>query len=281
MINRTIQSFSAYFPDPADQKEDMAALTADLNKRAARRMSTLGKLLWAVLRDQPVDPATTIIYGTTYTEANALESYLDSFPYASPTAFQTSIHPGGLEQALILDKRAAGPIFPLAGGKDLFARMLVTAFSCGAPEVLVCGGEEMGNWLADFGLAAPRSFAFSMRLGSEPDNRGLGSIQWDPQPGGPASDGLPEYMDCLQLLADRRSLSINAPSSGTFRIEWSGVPQEQHRPIPDRDGATRPLRSLSVSCPHSSPALSSGSAPGSACPSCRNSGATAVTIGGP
>src|SRR5210317_1678541 len=142
MISRYIASFKCCFPDPEDAAASVTALVPDIPKRASRRMSLLGKQIHHVLSDIELDLETSIIYGTTYTEAKALEAFLDSIPYASPTAFQTSIHPGGIEQALIMRKQEVASLFPLAGKAMLWTQMAQAAMTCMTPRTIVVGGEE-------------------------------------------------------------------------------------------------------------------------------------------
>src|SRR5690606_15875961 len=74
--------------------------------RAVRRMTHLGLLVGAVLQELEPTGDETLVYATSYGEARALEDYLHSFPTASPTLFQTSIHPSGVQQALIGRQRS-------------------------------------------------------------------------------------------------------------------------------------------------------------------------------
>lgn len=210
-----LQSFESRFLDPDNEKEDLATITSNLPRRAARRMSTLGILLHSVLEKEALTLDTTVIYGTTYTEANALESFLESMPYASPTAFQTSIHPGGIEQALILRKQALGPFLPMAGETTLVVQMLKAAFTATTPEILLCGGEEQGGWLREFEIAYPSSFAFSMRLSRVPLKTGM-QIEWDPE-ADPVS-ALPSLEEIIRQLEAGNGLAFGGKDHGRFKI---------------------------------------------------------------
>jgi len=181
MLKRYIQSFSCRFVEADEEATAMKEIAQGLPPRSVRRMSRMGVMLSAVMEDVSLDMDTAVVYGTTYSESKALEAFLDSMPYASPTSFQTSIHPGGLEQALILKKQSIGAFFPVAGTvNDLVVNLLRCAFLSGRPRAVVCGGEERGNWLCEFDLAYERSFAFSLVL-DETTDHGLGEISWDPQ----------------------------------------------------------------------------------------------------
>lgn len=218
MISRYIASFKCCFPDPENDAAAVAALVPDIQKRAARRMSLLGRQIFHVMSDIDLDLDTSLIYGTTFTEAKALETFLDSIPYASPTAFQTSIHPGGIEQALIMRRQEVAALFPLAGDRTLFLQMIQTALTCSTPRAVILGGEEKGTWLQEFDLAYPRLFAFSMEIRKEPGNC-AGSITWDNE--NPLeSPVLPCLEDAVRALHSRETLIFGSPDHGRFRIDW-------------------------------------------------------------
>ena len=218
MNNRYIQSFSCCFPDPENEKESLAALIPDIPKRAARRMSSMGKQIHHVLNGVDLDLDTSLIYGTTFTESTALESYLESMPFASPTAFQTSIHPGGIEQALIMNKQEVGALFPLAGDQTLFLQMLQTAFTCTTPKVVLTGGEERGSWLTEFKLAYCRSFAFSLCLSNDPTNA-IGGIQWRTE-FTLENPVVPHMESVVKSMQTSERLTIGSPDHGQFEINW-------------------------------------------------------------
>jgi hypothetical protein len=219
MPERHIHAFAGVFPDPADERATLAPIKDGMPPRAVRRMSRLGILLHHVLRGMPVGVETTLIYATTHTETHALESYLASLPYASPTAFQTSIHPGGVEQALILQQQPVGVFLPLAGESDLPLQALRCALTDTAADVIVCGGEEQGSWLQDFNLAYPYSFACALHLSTRAAGS-LGTVAWDPAA---AADGLPRpsLRTFARQLHDRQNLSLGGPSLGRCTITWS------------------------------------------------------------
>lgn len=218
-----LQSLEARFPDPANEEAELAKLAANLPKRAARRMSTLGILLHSVLEPQAavLDSGATVIYATTYTEAGALETFLDSMPYASPTAFQTSIHPGGIEQALILRKQPVGPFFPLAGeASSLSLQMLKAAFTAQTPRILVFGGEEKGGWLREFDLAYPRSFAFSLQLSREAAGASA-QLEWNPGTG-EGEERLVPVEELIRKLLRAEPVLMGGSDHGTFHISPIG-----------------------------------------------------------
>ena len=218
MTKRYIQSFVCCFPDPENEREQVDLLIPDIPKRAARRMSTLGKQMHHVLSRVQLDLDTSLVYGTTYTEAIALETYLNSIPFASPTAFQTSIHPGGIEQALIMNKQEVGALFPVAGDQRLFLQMLQVGFSCVSPRVVLAGGEEKGSWLTGFDLAYSRSFAFSLCISTDPTDA-IGEICWtrDFQQDSPVAPGMETAVDSMRQASP---MVLGSRDHGQYEISW-------------------------------------------------------------
>jgi hypothetical protein len=214
-----IQSFSSIFLDQEDEKTSLAPAIAIIPKRAARRMSRLGIMLHFLLNELDLDLRTTLIYGTSFSESTTLESYLESFPHASPTAFQNSIHPGGIEQALILNKQEVGAFFPLAGGRNLMLQMMKLAFSAQNSDVILCGGEEKGNWLADFGLAHPCSFAFAMRLSDSSDGA-CGALIWE-EATTKRKEVVPSMDEAIRLFSTGQTVRLESHSLGLIRMEPS------------------------------------------------------------
>src|SRR5262249_1179569 len=70
-------------------------------RNTLRRMTHLGMLIGTTLDGLTLTPEDALVYATTIAETRALEDFLASFPTASPLGFQTSIHPGGVQQVLI------------------------------------------------------------------------------------------------------------------------------------------------------------------------------------
>jgi hypothetical protein len=138
-------------------------------KLSSRRMTQLGLVLGRTLL--PLAPAEndTVIYASEYAETRALEGYLDSFPSASPTLFQTSIHPSAVQQALIGRQQPVREFFPVTGHDHLVVRALQTALLAQTTRVLFCGGEERGTWLLERGTASDRTFAFTLALTRQSD----------------------------------------------------------------------------------------------------------------
>jgi len=196
-------------------------LGARFPRGATRRMTHLGMLLGATLDGLTLTADDAVVYATTYAETRALEDYLASFPAASPLLFQTSIHPGGIQQVLIGRQQPAARLWPLAGRNRLVEQALLTAVLEPANRVILAGGEERGTWLLEHRLASDRAFAFALLLDHETEGA-LGSVSLDvPAIGvaaaepGPAPT-LPEWVDALAAHRDVRWQGID----GTWSIEW-------------------------------------------------------------
>jgi len=201
--------------------EPVAATRERLKDRfprgATRRMTHLGLLVSAAL--DPLGPGAddAIVYASAYAETRALEDYLDSFPSASPTLFQTSIHPSAVQQALIGRQQPVGEFFPVTGRAHLVAQALQTAFLSPAPRVLVCGGEERGTWLLEQSVASERTFAFALALSTAPAGA-QAVIQLSSAPeSGPAGFTLAEFFDAL---ARRDPLSVAAAPGLHLQLTW-------------------------------------------------------------
>lgn len=165
MLERYLQAIS--LADVGD--EDIAASRDRLKERfpkgATRRMTQLGLLVGAALEEVEPRPDDAVVYSSAYAETRALETYLESFPSASPTLFQTSIHPSAVQQALIARQQAVEEFFPLTGRAHLVAHAVQAALLSPAERVLWCGGEERGTWLLEEKAASDRTFAFALALG--------------------------------------------------------------------------------------------------------------------
>lgn len=142
-------------------------LGARFPRGAARRMTHLGMLLGAALEGLAVTEEDAVVYATTFAETRALEDFLASFPAASPLLFQTSIHPGGIQQVLIGRQQPVTRLWPLAGRSRLVEQALLTALLEPAARVVLVGGEERGTWLLEQKLANDRAFAFALLLTHE------------------------------------------------------------------------------------------------------------------
>ncbi len=201
--------------------EEPAATRERLKDRfprgATRRMTQLGMLVGVALEPLAPGETDTIVYATGFSETRAVEGYLDSFPSASPTLFQTSIHPSAVQQALILRQQAVHQFFPLTGNACLPAQALRVAWLAETPRTLLCGGEERGTWLLENRSASDRSFAFALALSASPVGA-IGRLALTPSFNERAEFALPAFFDVLHA---RRA--FDAPISPSLRLtlDWS------------------------------------------------------------
>src|SRR3954469_15124915 len=107
-------------------------------RASLRRMTHLGLLLGAAL-EETFSPDDALVYASSYAETRALEDFLSSFPAASPLGFQTSIHPGGVQQVLIGRQQPIARLWPLAGRARLVEQALQAALLEPAPRAVLAG----------------------------------------------------------------------------------------------------------------------------------------------
>jgi hypothetical protein len=188
---------------------------------ATRRMTTLGLLVGNALARLAPAEEDAIVYASGYAESCALEGFLDSFPSPSPTLFQTSIHPSGVQQLLIGRQRSVREFLPLSGGRLLGFHALRAAFLAPAKRVLFCGGEERGTWLLEHGLASERTFAFAAALAADGGPAALGRARLS-RAEGSGELGLADWFD---LLHGRSGYAGMVAPGWRLELEWSGGAQ--------------------------------------------------------
>lgn len=150
------------WPAPTETAVEARARLADkFPRNALRRMTHLGMLVGAALDGVALTPTDAIVYASRFAETRALEDFLRSFPLASPLLFQTSIHPGAVQQVLIGRQQPVARLWPMTGGPRLIAQALHTVMLEPAERVVLLGGEERGTWLLEHGVASERAFAFA------------------------------------------------------------------------------------------------------------------------
>src|SRR3954469_10215370 len=149
MLERYIHGLSVADIGDEDHAATRERLKGRFPRGATRRMTQLGLIIGAAIEELGPRADDAVVYASAYAETRALEGYLDSFPSASPTLFQTSIHPSAVQQALIGRQQAVNEFFPLTGRAHLVAHAVQTAFLSPASRVVVCGGEERGTWLLE------------------------------------------------------------------------------------------------------------------------------------
>jgi len=218
MLERYLHTLSLC--DVAD--EDPAITRERLKDRfprgATRRMTQLGMLIGVALDDLKPQPDDTVVYASAFAETRALEAYLESFPSASPTLFQTSIHPSAVQQALIGRQHAVREFFPLTGRAHLPMQALQTALLAPASRVLLCGGEERGTWLLKQGVASERSFAFALSLSTEAE-AAVGRITLVPTAEGatPVEFTLHDFFTALR---SRQRIDIIGANGLSLNLTW-------------------------------------------------------------
>jgi hypothetical protein len=204
--------------DPGD--EEGAATRRRLQdafpRGAPRRTTQPGLLIGSVLA--PIGPRAddALVYASTYAEDRALEAYLASFPEASPTLFQTSIHPSAVQQALIARRQPIGEFLPLTGRRRLVAHAVQAALLAPAPRVILCGGEERGGWLQAAGAASAGTFAFALALTAYPSGA-RGTLGLAASAGEEGELELPEFFAALR---DRRPLRRAAAPGLEVILDW-------------------------------------------------------------
>ena len=216
MLERYLQAISLADPGPEDPAVTRERLKDRFPRGATRRMTQLGLLVGAVLDELAPRVDDAVVYASGYAESRALEGYLDSFPTASPTLFQTSIHPSAVQQSLIGRQHAVGEFFPLTGRGCLVAQAIQTAALSSASRVLVCGGEERGTWLLEQRAASDRTFAFAFALAAERPGA-LARIALTRA--GKAAGELPLTV-FFEALVARRSLDVIAAPGLRLTLDW-------------------------------------------------------------
>jgi hypothetical protein len=216
MIERHIQVLNT---DDAGSEEPAATrdrLKANFPPGSTRRMTLLGLLVGSAL--QPLEPGEddTLVYASGYAESRALESFLDSFPAPSPTLFQTSIHPSAVQQLMIGRQRPVREFLPLSGGPLLAFHALRASLLSPSPRTVLCGGEEKGTWLLDYGLASDRTFAFAAALTSAGTADALGTLRISRGEG----TGALALAGLFDLLHRRSAFDAMIAPGWRLSIEW-------------------------------------------------------------
>lgn len=186
--------------------------------RTARRMTHLGMMAGICLKKSDTDQKTPIIYASAYAESKSLETFIDSFPEASPLHFQCSIHPSAVEQALIPSKQAINSFYPVTSDFNLAGQAIETAHLAQSDSTIVVGGEERGTWLNQHKLASNDSFAFCLQLAR--GREGVGTIQFIPEES--TLSGPP--VDLIQLakaIKSRENLKIPSFATNSWiHLNW-------------------------------------------------------------
>lgn len=196
MVERYLQVLRTDAPGLEDIATTRQRLAGAFPRNATRRMTQLGMLLGGVLQEITLREEDVVVYCSVYAESRALEDFLVSFPSASPTLFQTSIHPSALQQVLISRQQSVREVFPHTGRSQLVAHALRAAVLNDAPRVILCGGEERGSWLLERGAASDDAFAFAAVLTRDPANA-MASVRLSLTDDEEGAFGLPEFFLAL------------------------------------------------------------------------------------
>jgi len=217
MLERFIQSVQTEAAPEGTPGATRERLKARFAPGAARRMTLLGMMVGSTLPPDAPSADDAVVYSSVYGESPALEQYLDSFPTPSPTLFQTSIHPSGVQQSLIGRQQAVREFFPLTGSGELPVQAALAALLTPAARVLWSGGDERGSWLRENGAAGDRSFAFTLVLARGRSAQSIGRIAVAPAPEAAGALALPVWFD---LLHGRRPWRGAAGTGWTLELEW-------------------------------------------------------------
>lgn len=218
MIERLIVHAAIEWPDATETAaEARVRLAAKFPRNALRRMTHLGMLVGSALEGVSLGVDDAVVYASTYAETRALEEYLDGLPAASPMLFQTSIHPGAVQQALIARQQSIARLWPNAGGARIVEDALVSALLEPAQKVVLVAGEERGTWMLEHAMAASRPFAAALVFGRE-TNDVIGRVQF--RPGGTAAvEGCPSLEEWVKQLQSRQTVEWQG-TAGRWKIEW-------------------------------------------------------------
>jgi hypothetical protein len=218
MTERFLHQLHVELPAPDETVAGARLRLADKFPRTAlRRMTHLGLLIGSTLDGVALGPEDALVFASSFAETRALEDFLTSFPAASPLLFQTSIHPGGVQQVLIGRQQPIARLWPLAGRTRLVEQALLTALIEPAPRVALVGGEERGTWMLGHNMASSRSFAFAAILTRDPGGA-AGRVAFTP---GPQTDAVgPTLEEFTQALAVHGGLSWHG-AGGAWTVGWS------------------------------------------------------------
>jgi hypothetical protein len=216
MIERYIECLRIEDPGSEELASTRERLRHLFQRGATRRMTQLGLFLGSVLADIALAEDDALVYASSYGEARALEDYLGSFPSASPTLFQTSIHPSAVQQVLISRQQPVRNFFPVAGLSHAAAHAASIALMWAAPRAILCGGEERGSWLSECGAASGAAFAFALALSENPEGAlATLSLEFNDHP-----DGGLTLAEWFQALRNRNPLCRQAAPGLSLRLAW-------------------------------------------------------------
>ncbi|MCC5835278.1 MAG: hypothetical protein JJU20_11125 [Opitutales bacterium] len=220
MLEKYIQYCRVWLPQATDAAARDVELKDRIPRRSARRMSQLGKVAYWLLDPFPPSEADALIYGSTYAENRALEKYIAGLPdAASPTLFQTSIHPSAVQQALIARSQPLRSLMPMPGAAEgLFEKLCYAALHRPEGRTYVLLAEEAGEGLVEYGLASDTTWGIVACLSRDPAEASLGSVRWSAENTDTVfADGL----NWAEWLDDRKGSRCGTlPGGGQIQWRW-------------------------------------------------------------
>ncbi len=220
MLEKYIQYCRVWLPEAEDAAGREAELKDRIPRRSARRMSQLGKVAYWLLDPFPPSAEDALVYGSTYAENRALEKYIAGLPdAASPTLFQTSIHPSAVQQALIARAQPLRNLIPMPGAAaGLFEKLCKVALHRAEARSYVLLAEEAGEGLVEYGLASDTTWGIVICLSQTRTESSLGSVRWSAENAGTAfATGL-DWAEWLDELKGARSGAL--PGGGHIQWRW-------------------------------------------------------------
>jgi hypothetical protein len=216
-FERYIHQLRVELPAPGETVvEARARLAEKFPRNVSRRMTHLGLLLGSTLDGIPLGPEDAVVYASTFAETRSLEDFLGGFPAASPLLFQTSIHPGGIQQVMVGRQQPVARLWPLAGNERIVEQAFETALLEPAARVIVTGGEERGTWMLEHQMAAAQPFAFALALGREATGA-IGRVRF--VPGEVSAGPCPTLEELANALSGRRPLDWLGVG-GAWTLAW-------------------------------------------------------------
>jgi hypothetical protein len=216
MIERHIHALRTEDPGLEEAAATRERLRPLFPPGATRRMTQLGLLLGSVLDAVRPGAEDGLVYASSYGESRALHEYLASFPTASPTLFQTSIHPSAVQQVLVARQQPVREFFPFGGGAQIVAHAVQAALGSPLPRSIFCGGEERSFPAGHSRTTSPVSFAFALALeAASAGALGTLALVESADPGGELA--LPEFFAALR---DRRPLDQSAAPGLRLVLTW-------------------------------------------------------------
>lgn len=177
----------------------------------------MGHMMAWLTKDLEISQDTAVVYVTQYSEVNALERYLAGFPSLSPLLFQTSIHPGAVQQVWISRKKELALLYPISGDTHIVASALQNALFCGAQQVLILGGEDQSSWLYKHNIGSQRAFGFCIELGplGAPQKHGILEYRTE------SIGSTPSLLSLANQFATNGDLRVADPNEGHYHLRWN------------------------------------------------------------